>query len=67
MLRNILLYALPLAGMSATLSDTKEAELQSKLFTEDGRVTTMMDGKVLADLKGRQAVYNHPSRTITNR
>lgn len=40
----------------STLSDTKEAELQSKLFTEDATVTTVMDGKVLADLKGRQQI-----------
>lgn len=40
----------------ATLSDTKEAELQGLLFTEDATVKTVFDGKVLSDLKGRKHI-----------
>lgn len=40
----------------ATLSDTKEAELQGLLFTEDATVKTVFDGKVLAELKGRRQI-----------
>lgn len=40
----------------STLSDTKEAELQGLLFTEDATVKTVFDGKVMADLKGRRQI-----------
>lgn len=40
----------------SVLSDTKEANLQGLLFTEDAKVTTVFDGKVLADLKGRKQI-----------
>lgn len=40
----------------ATLSDTKEAKLQSTLFTEDGTVKTYSDGQLAADLKGRKQI-----------
>lgn len=40
----------------SNLSDTKEAELQAQLFTEDATVKTLIDGKVAVELKGRKQI-----------
>lgn len=40
----------------STLSDTKEAELQATLFTEDATVKTLVNGQVVVDLKGRKQI-----------
>lgn len=40
----------------STLSDTKEAEQQSLLFTEDATVKTYIGGKLVTELKGRKQI-----------
>ena len=40
----------------SNLSDTKEAELQAQLFTEDATVKTLINGKVSVELKGRKQI-----------
>lgn len=40
----------------SNLSDTKEAELQAQLFTDDATVKTLYEGKVVVELKGRKQI-----------
>ena len=40
----------------SNLSDTREAELQAQLFTEDATVKTLINGKVSVELKGRKQI-----------
>ncbi len=40
----------------SNLSDTKEAELQAQLFTEDATVKTLIDGQVVVELEGRKQI-----------